>query len=210
MFEKTDEGRKAIQTRHVRLSPCQRAVLITVNGTQSAEELTATAAKMGGGPNDVQTLLDLGLIASLPAPVWQEQATHMPNPPGYSASTSASTPIEDAPAGKAPISMDSLWPESMSAPTTAHELAALQASPEFADSLAFEEAPEATAAPDFGAAKSFVLGLLEPLGLRAIQLRRTVEAAQNSAQLRDVEHLIRDLLDKDQNAQLDSAFFGLQ
>jgi hypothetical protein len=215
LFEKTEEGRKAIQTRHVRLSPCQRAVLITVNGNQSLPTLTTTATNMGGGEADVQRLLELGLIVGTAADEAQLPETGAPNaakfaesawdfaepeaeldPRGAAGAAASATTS----AGSPPISMESLWPDSAEA---------VAPEPVGFDSKAYAEAPVATSQADFATAKYFALSLLEPMGLRAVQLRRTVEAAKNPSQLRDVEHLIRELLTTEQNAQLDSAFFGL-
>ena len=157
---------------------------------------------MGGSVTDVEHLVDLGLIA-----VNADAAAE----PDFIDSAALAEPdlanteqldvagihpqFDALPSGiAASISIESLWPQS--AELDAHA----QVQPQHA-------APIAEA--DYETARNIALDLLRPLGLRSMQLRRTVEAANNAAQLRDVEPLIRDLLSPDQRQQLDSAFFGL-
>jgi hypothetical protein len=214
-FQKTDEGRLAIQKRHIRLSACQRAVLITVNGSQTQLQLYTLAMSMGGTAADVDQLMTLGLIE--PAAVDEPVATAPAELPGDEA-LATSAPVTPA------ISMESLWPqdagindwEPQPAPNAQQQTAAQQPAEAVVESTAdwtaddaFSESEMVHAVADFGAAKAFTLQLLAPLGLRTIQLRRSVEAAQTPGQLRQLEPLVRELLSNDQRLQLDSAYFGL-
>jgi hypothetical protein len=214
LFEKTDEGRKAIQTRHVRLTPCQRAVLITVNGSQSADDLVATAAKMGGSHTDVEALIQLGLISVTISP--QPEVAEGAIPVAMPASTAESATQTADPEAPKPVSIESLWPEPSFFPKHAlNEMELQRMLPQEGAALdpvavtPFPFDPASMQGPlEFSAAKQFALGLLEPLGLRAIQLRRTVEAAQSFEQLLEIEPLIRDLVPKSKHAQMDSVFWG--
>ncbi len=218
-FEKTDLGRRAIQKREVKLSPCQRAVLITVNGSQTRADLERSAAAMGGGASDVDTLIDLALIVVnsdidldemvLPAPpsvslsVPPSTSPHVPitvsDRPSEMSTTGAPIPVASMPAQGRSISMESLWPESVAS-----------VAEEWDPSEGFAEAADGRAHTDVPTVKAMTLQLLQPLGLRAVQLRRAVEAATTSEQLRGFEPMIRELLPEDQRMQLDSAFFGLE
>jgi hypothetical protein len=190
-------------------------VLITVNGSQTQLQLYTLAMSMGGTAADVDQLMTLGLIE--PAAVDEPVATAPAELPGDEA-LATSAPVTPA------ISMESLWPqdagindwEPQPAPNAQQQTAAQQPAEAVVESTAdwtaddaFSESEMVHAVADFGAAKAFTLQLLVPLGLRTIQLRRSVEAAQTPGQLRQLEPLVRELLSNDQRLQLDSAYFGL-
>lgn len=232
-FEKTEPGRRAIQKREVKLTPCQRAVLITVNGEQSFDALVASAVAMGGTSKDVDTLISLGLIAptsvDVSAPAVQGLSTEAPVefqapidfidddsmrplalPKGYDVRSDISAPaaqsvtspvrLPEVPVVSArAVTLESLWPS---------EEVAVGDDWDVADGIS--EAAEVSGRADVASVKALALELLKPLGLRAMQLRRTVEAVTTEAQLRDIEPLIRDLLPDAQKSQLDSAFIGLE
>ncbi len=221
-FEKTELGRRAIQTREVKLTPCQRAVLITVNGAQNREALERSAAAMGGNGSDVDALIAHGLIAVVQTGsdamsrqsvdsepdiaidfVGDEALRAFELPKGYNATAdiAAASARQGAPtaSGARAVTLESLWP--VEEPVVADDW-------DVADG--FSEAAEVSGRADFATVKTLALSLLQPLGLRAVQLRRTVEATNTAGQLRDVEPLIRALLTDAQKSQLDSAFIGLE
>jgi hypothetical protein len=64
---KTDAGLRMLKNRSSGLSPRQRAVLILLDGQRSLAEVLAATSAGGVTLDDVDRLLQLGLVAELPA-----------------------------------------------------------------------------------------------------------------------------------------------
>ena len=63
---KTDAGLRMLKDRGSGLSPRQRAVLILLDGQRSLEEVLAATSGGGATRDDIEHLLQLGLVAELP------------------------------------------------------------------------------------------------------------------------------------------------
>jgi pyruvate/2-oxoglutarate dehydrogenase complex dihydrolipoamide acyltransferase (E2) component len=61
-FAKTEKGREEIRERKHGLQPRPRTLLVMIDGAKTADELVKAAARLGGGPEILQSLLKDGFI----------------------------------------------------------------------------------------------------------------------------------------------------
>lgn len=183
-FEKTELGRRAFQSREIKLTPCQRAIFITITQERTRADLIQTAASMGGSALDIEVLLNHGMIEILGG----DSGFGVTEDP--SLGTSSVDEIEDH-----------LW----AAPVVDVPEAASQEPPPSAAGPVSDFGATTSPGERFGRCKYKTLALLEPLGLRAIQLRRTVEATGSMAQLQELLPLVREALSPKDRLVLDAA-----
>jgi hypothetical protein len=65
LIVKTESGQRVMKDRSVPLSPRQRSAFILVDGKRSLEEVLKATAPMGVTRQDIEHLLELGLVAPL-------------------------------------------------------------------------------------------------------------------------------------------------
>jgi hypothetical protein len=186
-FEKTELGRRAFQSREIKLTPCQRAIFITITQERTRADLLQTAISMGGSALDLEVLLNHGMIEI----VGGDSGFGVTEDP--SLGSSSVDEIED-----------NLWSDPLR-PTAAEGPDSISAEPitDRRTGPASGFGSNLTPAERFTRCKIKILSLLEPLGLRAIQLRRTVEAASNQAQLSDLAPMVREALSAKDRVILD-------
>ena len=74
---KTDAGHKVMKDRSVAMTPRQRSAFILMDGRRTLREVLAATAPMGVTPDDIQQLVDLGLLMdAAPAKTAAEAAAH--------------------------------------------------------------------------------------------------------------------------------------
>ncbi len=162
-YSKTEFGRKAVQAREVRLSPCQRAVFIMVDGKRPTADLVHSAESMGGSAADVQALISLGLIEEIVA---------------HSLVRELEASLSAGPESLSGVSDDSVL-DSVHGESVLGEL---------------EEVSGFTVEEQFAQARRIAVGLLEPHGLRARGLQRSVEACRNMRALQDLSPMVEAFL----------------
>lgn len=64
LLVKTSAGQQALKDRHGSLTPRQRSAFILFDGKRSTEDVLAATAAMGITREDVQAMIDQGLLAS--------------------------------------------------------------------------------------------------------------------------------------------------
>lgn len=90
---KTAAGQQVLKDRSVPLTPRQRAAFILFDGQRSLEEVLAATAGSGVTRSDIDRLLELGLIAAVPAR-GQRPAPAAEAMPAAAAAPGAGTPQE--------------------------------------------------------------------------------------------------------------------
>jgi hypothetical protein len=221
IYAKTELGRRALQTREIRLTPCQRAVFIMADGQRPVGDLLRTAQSMGGGQDDINALIALGVIAPTLPP---------PPPPPVAIPASAAASAAKVAGAPAITPRTRLNPEGLSR-TSALDLSGFRESENLPPASIFDAPqfvpPPPSYEPDvsvygnvreleevsgfapeesFQDAKALAVRLLQPHGLRARQVLRAVEESRNIADLQNLAPLVHDFLTPGEAAAFDSMF----
>lgn len=97
---KTQAGQQALKDRHGSLSSRQRSAFILFDGKRSTAEILAATAPMGITQDDIQAMIDQGLLE--PVGGQQGQAATVAPPAGSAAQAASAAPESDAGPGTAP------------------------------------------------------------------------------------------------------------
>lgn len=79
IFAKTEVGQQVLKDRSVPLTPRQRSAFIMFDGKRSVQDVLAATQAMGVVPEDVQRLVELGLLEEIALPAAAAQPAPAPS-----------------------------------------------------------------------------------------------------------------------------------
>lgn len=176
---KTPAGQAALKDRHGSLTPRQRSAFILFDGKRSTEDVLAATAGMGITREDVQAMIDQGLLA--PADGAPAQAAAPSSAPELPAAPAAASPA----AAPGPLLLDD-------AQTVPAREESSGRSPKERYQDAYPIATELTAG----------------LGLRGFRLNLAVEGASGFEELAALAPKIREAVGDAKYARLEQALFA--